>query len=237
VSSAGGGGGRRERRGRSAARRVAPPWTAPPEERGQGEGTSDLHHERLEAVARLLLREGAATVLDLGCGSGALLLRLSRETAFRRLTGIDPSLPALREAERLLGEARQGGARIELRHGSALSNAGAWPPSDAAVLVETIEHLPPKELSRLETALLAELRPRLVVITTPNRDCNALLGVPEGELRHPDHRFEWGRAKFEAWARGLALRHGYEAAFEGVGPGDAWRGRATQIAILRLAAT
>jgi len=231
-----GGGRRRERRRGDAVGRDAPLWAAPEDERGQGEGTSDLHDERLEAVTRLLLHEGAATVLDLGCGSGSLLLRLARERAFSRLTGVDPSLPALRSAELLLEPARQGGARVELIHGSALSNAGSWPPSDAAVLVETIEHLPPEELSRLEGALLAELRPRLVVITTPNRECNALLGVPEGKLRHPDHRFEWGRAKFEAWARGLALRHGYEAAFEGVGPGDAWHGRATQIAILRLVA-
>lgn len=230
---AGGDRPRRTRRHGASAAAGERGWSSRTEERGQSEGSSDLHEERLDAVARVLLREGATSVLDLGCGSGSLLLRLARERPFLRLTGIDQSLEALRTAERLLEPVRAGGApQIELRQGSLLGGAGEWPAADAAVLVETIEHLAPADLSRLERALFSELRPALVVITTPNRDFNPLLGVPAGQLRHPDHRFEWGRAKFEGWAAGLGLRHGYEASFQGIGPGDAWHGRPTQMAVL-----
>ncbi len=31
------------------------------------------------------------------------------------------------------------------------------------------------------------------------------------------HRFEWTRAEFEAWARGVAAEHGYAVSFHGVG--------------------
>jgi small RNA 2'-O-methyltransferase len=231
-----GSGDDRTRRGRQ--RRAHPWWEGaaadPVEERGHAEESSDLHEERLDAVARVLLREGVSTVLDLGCGAGSLLRRLAREAAYSRLTGVDLSIAALRTAERVLAPFRAAEApRIDLLHGSILEHSAEWPAADAAVLVETIEHLPPDELSRLEGAVLAGLRPRLVVITTPNRECNPLLGIPDGRLRHPDHRFEWGRTKFEAWAAGLGSRHGYAAAFEGIGPGDAWHGRATQMAVLR----
>ena len=58
---------------------------------------------------------------------------------------------------------------------------------------------------------LAILRRRPSIVTTPNGEFNALLGVPAHRFRHPDHRFEWGRAKFRTWAEGVAKQHGYES--------------------------
>ena len=47
-------------------------------------------------------------------------------------------------------------------------------------------------------------------MTTPNVEYNAQFeALPAGTLRHRDHRFEWTRAEFGAWARGVADRHGY----------------------------
>ena len=37
-------------------------------------------------------------------------------------------------------------------------------------------------------------------MTTPNREYNVQFeGLPAGEFRHRDHRFEWTRAELEAW--------------------------------------
>jgi small RNA 2'-O-methyltransferase len=99
---------------------------------------------------------------------------------------------------------------------------------DAAILVETIEHIEPDKLSRLERALFRDMRPATVIVTTPNSDFNALLGVPGHRMRHRDHRFEWGSDRFRAWAGGVASRNGYEAACENVAGG-------TQMAVFRLA--
>ena len=52
------------------------------------------------------------------------------------------------------------------------------------------------------------LLPAHVVLTTPNRDYNANYGLPDGTWRHSDHRFEWTRAEFAAWAEGVAARCG-----------------------------
>jgi len=200
------------------------------------EESSELHEQRLDAVAGHLLTSGAASVLDLGCGSGSLLERLVAEAQFTRLLGVDSSLEALGRAEgrqALAAELVRG--RLTLRHASFTTADEGLTGFDAAALVETIEHIPPAHLSRLERAVFAEMRPGLVVMTTPNRDYNEYIGMARGELRQSDHRFEWGRSRFEAWATGVGERNGYRVAFETVGRGDAWVGGPTQLAIMRSA--
>lgn len=197
------------------------------------EGPTDLHEERLDAVMQVLRESGAATVLDLGCGSGALLQRLAADPRFTRIVGIDQSLSALVEAEQAL----PADARLSLQHGSfAVADAGLA-GFDAAAMVETIEHVAPGHLSQVEKAVFAGLRPRVVVLTTPNRDYNEVLGLADGEVRHPGHRFEWGRAKFRSWAQGVADRNGYRVRCQDVGLADPLHGAATQMAVFQAART
>lgn len=197
--------------------------------------TSPLHEERLDAVLAALCARGAESVLDLGCGPGALLVRLVREPRFRRIAGLDVSAAALREAaHRLRAHADPRDPLTDLIHGSFTDPDARLAGFDAAVLVETIEHLEPDRLSRLERTVFGRLRPRTVIVTTPNREFNDLLGVPRRRLRHPDHRFEWTRSKFRAWATGVAQRNGYDAAFEDVGGAHPAYGGPTQMAMFGL---
>ena len=102
---------------------------------------------------------------------------------------------------------------------------------DACLLIEVVEHIDPERLPLAMRALFAS-RPRAVVITTPNREHNPVLGLAEAELRHPDHRFEWSRPEFEVWASALGTQEGYSVAFRPVGDVDAERGPPTQMAVL-----
>jgi len=61
--------------------------------------------------------------------------------------------------------------------------------------------------------------------------------LPPGAARHPDHRFEWTRAQFRAWADGVAGRYGYQARFLPVGPEDPRDGPPTQLAAFSKAVT
>ena len=54
--------------------------------------------------------------------------------------------------------------------------------------------------------------------------------LPAGRFRHADHRFEWTRAEFRAWAEAVAARHGYRAEFAGVGEADPQLGPPCQMA-------
>ncbi len=193
-----------------------------------------LHEERLDAVSALLLGSGARTLLDLGCGSGALLRRLVAEEQFTNFVGVDISAEALLLAECHLELASKAGdGRWSLEHGSFAHAAERWAGFDAAAMVETIEHVPPEQLSSVEHAVFAIMRPSLVVMTTPNREYNVLYGIAEGEFRHPDHQFEWGRSKFRAWAAGVGERNGYAVAFQDVGRADPLFGSPTQLGVFR----
>jgi small RNA 2'-O-methyltransferase len=193
--------------------------------------TTLLHEERLDTVVQHLLRSGARRVLDLGCGNGELLLRLADYARFEQLVGIDIDEAALAAARRALGLDPSGPTgRMHVRHGSFLAADAALCGFDAATMVETIEHIDARYLSRVEGAVFASLRPQTVLVTTPNQEYNVLHGIAPGELRHPDHRFEWTRAKFRQWARGVARRNGYRVSFFDIGPPDALHGSTTQMA-------
>jgi 3' terminal RNA ribose 2'-O-methyltransferase Hen1 len=189
---------------------------------------------RVEAVVRELLASGAKRVLDLGCGEGRLLAALQREPWFQELVGVDVSLRALEVAgarlglERLPPERR----RVRLLHGALTYRDRRLGGYDAAAVVEVIEHLEPSRLGAFERVAFEHVRPATVVVTTPNAEYNARFeGLPAGAMRHPDHRFEWSRAEFAAWARGVAGRFGYALRLEGIGPEDPALGPPTQMAV------
>jgi hypothetical protein len=75
-------------------------------------------------------------------------------------------------------------------------------------------------------------------VTTPNVEYNVRWeSLPAGHVRHGDHRFEWTRAEFRAWAERVAERHGYGVEFVPVGPDDPEVGPPTQMAVFTLGQT
>lgn len=199
--------------------------------------TSWLHEQRLRAVQEAVRASGARTVLDLGCGDGDLLTRLAGEPGIERIVGLDLSLAALERLRARLGGLAEGTvkAHVELVHASMTEPRPALGGFDCAVLVETIEHIDPERLSAIERAVFGAMRPGTVVVTTPNTEFNALLGVPSHRLRHPDHRFEWDRARFRRWAEGLATRNRYRVACCDIAGNHPVHGGASQMAVFERA--
>jgi ubiquinone/menaquinone biosynthesis C-methylase UbiE len=64
--------------------------------------TTWLHEQRLEAVLAAIRESGAESVLDLGCGDGALLMQLAREPKVSRIVGIDLSSDSLTQLRKEL---------------------------------------------------------------------------------------------------------------------------------------
>jgi 3' terminal RNA ribose 2'-O-methyltransferase Hen1 len=184
-------------------------------------------------VIEALLARGCQSVVDLGCGSGHLLVRLAAEQQFEKIMGVDQSGVALAEARALLAcpQYAMAGSRVSLIQASFTAVIPEMSGFDAAVMVETIEHVEPRRLSAVEHGVFGTLRPQTIVITTPNREYNVLHGLPEGVLRHADHQFEWTRAKFTTWATGVAQRQGYQAEFASIGTYHHRYGSSTQMAV------
>jgi 3' terminal RNA ribose 2'-O-methyltransferase Hen1 len=194
-----------------------------------------LNERRLDAVIDALKASGATRVLDLGCGEGKLLRLLLAERQFAEIAGMDVSVRALDAAEsrlkldRLAPKQRE---RIRLLHGSLVYRDARLGGFDAAAVVEVVEHLDPPRLRAFERVLFESARPATVVLTTPNAEYNVMWpSLPAGRFRHQDHRFEWTRAEFQAWAGGMASRFGYDVTFRPIGDEDGAAGSPTQMAI------
>jgi 3' terminal RNA ribose 2'-O-methyltransferase Hen1 len=197
-----------------------------------------LNEQRLDAVIAALRESGARRVLDLGCSTGNLLRRLLESRQFEQIVGMDVSHRSLEIAadklrlDRLPPKQRE---RIALMQGSLNYRDKRLAGYDAAAVVEVIEHLDPPRLVAFERVLFEFAKPKTVVLTTPNVEYNVRFPtLPAGKLRHKDHRFEWTRAQFRAWAESVAKRFGYLVRFLPVGDEDAEVGPPTQMAVFNL---
>ncbi len=203
----------------------------------QAEEPMRLNEARLQSAFEAVqeMSPPARRVLDLGCGEGRLLKRLLAEREFEEIVGVDVAAVALEHAAqrlRLDTLSPQRRDRIRLIQGSLVYRDERFVGFDVALLIEVIEHLDPPRLMALEAVVLQHARPRRLVVTTPNREYNsAWPSLPAGRFRHRDHRFEWTRAEFAAWASGVAERNRYAVTFRGVGPEDPDRGCPTQMAV------
>ena len=216
----------------------------PEPENAVPEKNVSLDEQRRTAVLATLEELGASRVLDLGCGEGKLLRALLKNKKFTEIVGMDVSLRSLEVAEERLGLGPDGRLparvreRIRLIHGSLVYRDARLTGFDAAAVVEVIEHLDPPRLTAFERSLFHFARPAHVVLTTPNAEYNVKwASLPAGTFRHHDHRFEWTRAEFEAWARSVADRARYSVRFAPVGPVDETAGPPTQMAVFSRAAT
>lgn len=192
---------------------------------------------RKEAVVQALTDVGAARVVDLGCGEGALIQELLKLPRFTEIVGIDVSAGELERAARRLNLDRMPDsqrARLTLAQGSVTYRDARLSGHDAIVLMEVIEHLDLDRLPSLERTVFGSARPGAVIVTTPNAEHNALFeSLPAGDVRHPDHRFEWTRAEFAAWAQRVGAAYGYTVEFRPVGVDDETHGPPTQMALFR----
>jgi 3' terminal RNA ribose 2'-O-methyltransferase Hen1 len=195
----------------------------------------NLNQQRIDWVISTLKRLGAKSVVDMGCGEGKLITKLSKDVEFEQIMGCDVSVRALEIArERLnfdrLPEFQQ--QRITLIQSALTYRDKRLAGFEAATVIEVIEHLEPERLEAFSRVIFEYAKPGLVILTTPNAEYNALFeNLPEGKFRHPDHRFEWTRAEFENWANATALRFGYLVEFEPIGHVDEVLGAPTQAGI------
>jgi 3' terminal RNA ribose 2'-O-methyltransferase Hen1 len=196
-----------------------------------------LNEQRMLRVAEILREHNVATIVDLGCGEGRLLRTLIKEVAFTRVSGMDVSPRALEVARERLNVDRlppKLAAKLSLFQGSLMYRDPRLREYEAATAVEVIEHLDPPRLAAFERVILGEAQPCLFVVTTPNVEYNVRFeSLPAGKMRHRDHRFEWTRAEFLAWAERIATTYGYAFTWMPIGTDDPEVGPPTQMAVFR----
>ncbi|HUN30900.1 MAG TPA: 3' terminal RNA ribose 2'-O-methyltransferase Hen1 [Trebonia sp.] len=208
-------------------------------ERDEGTRPVALAVQRHAAVLAAIRESGARSVGDFGCGDGALTRHLLGESGIERIVAADVSARALVIARRRLRldrlpDARR--ARITLIQSALTYRDERLKGLDAAVLMEVIEHVDADRLPALERSVFGFACPATVIVTTPNREHNVVYGMTAGAVRHHDHRWEWDRAEFRAWADATAAAYGYDVRITGVGLEDPVHGAPTQLAVFTRAA-
>lgn len=199
-----------------------------------------LSEVRREVVMGELRAARAASVVDLGCGEGALLRDLLADPAFTWVVGADVSHRALRRAAERLGLDRMPDsvrARLTLLQSSVTYRDARLAGADAVVLMEVVEHVDADRLPSLERTVFGDARPRTVIVTTPNEEFNVRYPtLHAGTMRHTDHRFEWTRAQGEQWAARVCETYGYTFRAGAVGDVDPEVGPPTQLLVFTLGA-
>jgi 3' terminal RNA ribose 2'-O-methyltransferase Hen1 len=199
-----------------------------------------LAEQRRGAVLAALRACGARTVGDLGCGDGPLVRDLLAERGIEQVVAVDVSARVLQIAGRKLRldtMPEQQRQRLRIFQSALTYRDDRLAGLDAAVLMEVIEHVDLPRLPALERTVFGHAAPATVIVTTPNSEHNVRFKtLPAGAMRHRDHRFEWTRPEFRAWAGAVAGGYGYAVRYVPVGTEDAEAGPPTQMAIFSKAA-
>ena len=173
-----------------------------------------LDRQRLETVVQTLKDANAQTVVDLGCGEGKLIRLLVQDSYFQTILGVDVSHRALEIARERLEykfSSPKQWERYQLVQGGLTYRDRRLAGYDAATAIEVIEHLDPYRLPAFERVLFEFAHPQTAIVTTPNVEYNVRFpNLAAGKFRHSDHRFEWTRAEFQGWAKGVANMFGYQ---------------------------
>jgi S-adenosylmethionine-dependent methyltransferase len=132
--------------------------------------------------------------LDLGCGTGAMALRLAQLGL--RVTLLDASAPMLEFAERTMQEAGFE-KRVELKHGDATQLAGLFPGESFDVILchNVLEYLEDPN-AVLRNAARALRGPSSIISVLVRNQAGDVLkaAIQDGDLTAADHNLtaEWG---------------------------------------------
>ena len=146
-----------------------------------------------------------AYVLDLGAGDGKLTVRLVRDYKHARVVAIEGSEWSLAKLRR-----KTRGAYLRLDNIIAPYVEENLLAPDVMVLSEVIEHLTAPDRRLLISQISRLWRAKAVIITTPNRDYNAVFGMAEGELRHKDHKVEYDKEQLAREVINPLVADGYD---------------------------
>lgn len=209
--------------------------------------TPPLYIQRYQLVYDLLQNETTPVirVADFGCAEGKFLRHIKKLPLVEEISAVDVDSEALEqcsyEGQPLPWDytfGRKVAMNLKLFKGSIIERDHRMRNLDAITCIELIEHLHPDVLAKFPQNVFGYMKPRIVVITTPNSEFNELFPqLKAGDFRHWDHKFEWTRDEFREWCEEVIKSYPeYTFSTRGVGQQtdeNEHLGPCSQIAIFR----
>ena len=168
------------------------------------------HNFRMKTVLGVLKKYKPESVLDIGSGDGQFIDFIKKESWLKKITGIEIDRNYFKASKKII-KTKEDEQRITLKNISLFDLSESFIKKytriDALVMVEVIEHIPPKDIPKLNNILFKILQPKLVIITTPN----AVFRLSQEELDRFDHKFEWDEKECRTWGEAVGKKYGYTA--------------------------
>ncbi|XP_051954472.1 small RNA 2'-O-methyltransferase-like [Xyrauchen texanus] len=202
-----------------------------------------LYIQRYQFVIDYVRTYRPRKVIDFGCAECGLLKKLKfHRNGIQTLVGVDIDRAVLLKRMCTLAplmsdylQPSDGPLTVELYEGSVTEREPCTRGFDLVTCVELIEHLELGDVESFSEVVFGYMAPGAVIVSTPNAEFNPLLPGLRG-FRNHDHKFEWSRAEFQAWAHRVCEEYGYSVQFTGVGEAlGHWRdvGFCTQIGVFK----
>lgn len=198
-----------------------------------------------EFVENFCKSQNVETIVDFGSNNCRIVRYLKNVSSLKSIRCVDINKDCLNNnicrpnaMDYILKRERK--LSIELYAGSVTEKDIRFVDTDIVTCVELIEHLLLEDVPLMEENIFAFMKPKLVIISTPNYDYNVLISKEVGEkytgrFRDDDHKFEWTRKQFEDWCAAVVKKYQiYQFKIYGVGQlasdVDHKHGYSTQIA-------
>lgn len=182
-----------------------------------------LYMQRYHFVLRQLIKYDVKSVVDFGSAECKITRFLVQIPTLEQLTLVDLNRDTLEFNKGTIMPLisdylfrREVTLNVKIYQGSITDLASCILGCDAVTMVEIIEHLYPDVLDQAIVMVFGKLQPKVIIITTPNRDFNELFSNLSG-LRHWDHKFEWSRKEFQNWCTDITARFPYDIKYDGIG--------------------
>jgi 3' terminal RNA ribose 2'-O-methyltransferase Hen1 len=189
---------------------------------------NELRYQAIvEKVKSLSLKDN---IVDLGSGEGKLSVRLGEIPGVKEILAVEPSenaqLRAIERFEKVSKNQHYVSPTPVL--GSLFYYDDRLLNKDVMILCEVIEHIDEYRLSSIMKTIFSEYQPKIIIVTTPNREYNAVYEMDEA-MRHTDHRFEWTRREFKSKCETWIENVPYSMETEGIGQEHEEHGHPTQM--------
>ena len=127
-----------------------------------------MYMQRIIAIFSILSRFNAERIADFGCGDGKLVDYLQDNKYFQQIICVDISTKKINK----INQKHLTNNNIVCVNQSFFEYNKLFKNLDAIILSEVIEHLNMEDVFFLLDLILSYYKPKLLIITTPNRSYN-----------------------------------------------------------------